>query len=460
VLGTHPNVHLQLTPFADPDVESLTANGLSWSADLPAQMRRNVAQALGGHDAQTTLAWPAGGAVSGATLSRLVDDGVGTVLLNSSAVSPKPAADAVRPGLARLSVHGRDVAAGLLNPALEKYLGQALTVGRAGVGALPPLLAELAVRATQEPEVQHTAVLAAPRWVDPDVATAVRVVKETSSSAYTRPTWLGDAVGGPLLPNSRSHLAAVPASARMLPATNVSAAVQITHDLPALRSLLTPARPATISPQARQLLAGLPAEAQRVSSAAWGRAGNGQAASAFARALTAQSDALSRGVVIVKPSYSYTLGSDNSPLPITVENNLPYPVTVMVKMTTVNGLPGFTAKPAKEVVEADSKRTLHLPTSIDRTGRIRVQATLLTPDGAHELGFPVQMTVRSTALGAIGVIITIAAGAVLLLALLIRFGRRLRRHKRKPPRRRPHWDPDAPGAEHNFQKTMTPEHTP
>jgi hypothetical protein len=75
-----------------------------------------------------------------------------------------------------------------------------------------------------------------------------------------------------------------------------------------------------------------------------------------------------------------------------------------------------------------------------------VDATLWTPDGVR-LGEPVQLTVRSTALGAIGVIITIGAGAVLLLALLIRFGRQLhrRQHRERAPRG-PRWDPDAPNA--------------
>jgi hypothetical protein len=56
---------------------------------------------------------------------------------------------------------------------------------------------------------------------------------------------------------------------------------------------------------------------------------------------------------------------------------------------------------------------------------------LFTPSN-EQLGAPVDLSVHSTALGAIGVIITITAAAVLVLALLIRFIRRLRNPKPVP----------------------------
>jgi hypothetical protein len=451
VLTADPLLRVQLTPYADPDVESLNHDALTWSAALPTDVQPEVATALGGHTAAQTLAWPAGGALSRATLDKLVGQGVSTLLLNSSAMAPKPAAGTVRPGLATLSARNQDVRVGLLDPALERYATQAVTLGDKGTAALPSLVAELAVRAAQQPAADHVAVLAPPRWVDPDVEAAVRVVKETSSSLFTRPASLGDAVGGAPLPGGPKRLAAVPASARTLPEGNLDAAAQVAADLPAFRSLLTPARGQTIDPQAAALLHSLPAEAQRVASSAWGRTGSRDAAAQFAGELTRQLDNLAHGVFIRASFGSYTLASDNSPLPITVENNLNYPVTVTVDVGTVGGLPGFSAKSQTDTVEAHSKRTLHVVTNIARPGRIRVEATLFTPNGTA-LGTPVAMTVRSTALGVVGVVITIGAGAVLLLALLIRFGRRLR-HRRRGGPRRPRWDPDAPEAAREFAPT-------
>lgn len=447
LLGTAPQLRLQLTPYADPDVEALHSAGLSWSTDLPDPIREHVEQALGGRTAESTLAWPAGGTVSRSTLNVLAGAGVGTVLVRSSAVTttPKPASDAVRPGLARLNAAARDVAAGLLDPTLQRYVAQAVTSGAAGTSVLPLLLSELNVRAVQEPTIEHTAVLTPPRWVDPAVDDAARVIEATSTSLVTRPTALAAAVGGELLPTHRSRLTAAPASARTLPGFIVDAANRATNDLPALRSLLTPSRPQTIDPRAKALLDELPLETQRITASAWGRPGNALSGNRFATALTDQLNGLTHGVTIAS-SGSYTLTSDNSPLPITVHNNLPYQVSVTVQVTPVNALPGFAAKPASKVVEAHQKATLYLQTTIDRTGRFGVEAALLTTDGRYRIGEPVQMTVRSTALGVIGLIITIVAGAVLALALVVRFGRRLRHRWSRNSADRPRWDPDAPDA--------------
>ena len=61
-----------------------------------------------------------------------------------------------------------------------------------------------------------------------------------------------------------------------------------------------------------------------------------------------------------------------------------------------------------------------------RTGRFEVQASLLTPAGSA-LGNPINLDVRSTALGSVGVIITVAAGVLLAIMLLLRLIRRIRR---------------------------------
>ena len=470
LLDSAPQFRVQFTPYADPDVESLQAAGLSWSAELPTATQERVAQALGPDRAlpSTTLAWPAGGALGRATLSSLVRQGIGTVLLNGSAITPKPAANAIRPGLARLSVDGRDVAVGVLDQTLQKYVQQAVTTGKAGPAVLPLLTAELTIRAVAEPTADHVAVLAPPRWVDADVANAVRTIVYTSgttgtpeevdsarTSFATAPIALDDAVGGQLLPNGRSHLASVPAGVRTLPAGNVAVIERATQDVPALTSVFTPPKPATIDPQAQAVLAEFPLEEQRVGAAAWGRPGFSASAAAFGQGLLDRLDQLTHAIAIVaKPGSSYTLASDNSPFPLTVRNTLPWPVTVQADVQAAGGLPGFDATPKTATVGANQKASFKLATNVGRAGRIRVVASLSTPDGSHQIGDSVELTVRSTALGAIGVIITVGAGAVLVLALLIRFGRRLRHRWSGNGNGRPRWDPDAPDAAQTFAQAM------
>jgi hypothetical protein len=429
-LTADPAIEVELTPYADPDVESLSQYGLDWSTTMPDEMATRVTQALAGRDLAASVAWPAAGALGPNTLDALVQAGASTVVLNASAVSPRQPEGSVPAGIARLEGHNQDVAAVLLSPAVQKDAAAAVTLGGSGTGALPALISELAIRAVQEPKEEHAAVIAAPRYVDPSVAVAARAIRETSSSPFSKPTALHSIMGATLLPTGRSKLAKVPASAAALPAQNVQTASALRLSLATLTSLFGSGTGA-----AQTLLGSLPIAVQRVESSAWRKdphSANQAIGEAYAQDVDKIVRAISTGVHIVSPSSgSYTLASSNSQLPITVENDLDYPVNVRVQVTTVNGLPGFSAKDiGSQRIDPNSKRTLHLPTRVDRSGRIQVQAVLRTPSG-DALGAPVVLSVHSTALGVVGVVITIVAGVVLALALLVRLARRVR-HRRKP----------------------------
>jgi hypothetical protein len=156
-----------------------------------------------------------------------------------------------------------------------------------------------------------------------------------------------------------------------------------------------------------------------------------------ARQLTRTINTLLAGVHIVQrtnKSGSYTLGSSNSKLPITVQNDLAYQVRVRISVETVNDVPGFDT-PGNDkayAVAARSQRTVPLSTEVSRTGRFAIVAQLMTPS-SQPVGSSVNLTVHSTVLGVVGVVITIAAGAVLLIALVVRFARRLRKRDASPP---------------------------
>jgi hypothetical protein len=82
-------------------------------------------------------------------------------------------------------------------------------------------------------------------------------------------------------------------------------------------------------------------------------------------------------------------------------------------------------------VAPSSTVQVRLPTHVDRVGRFEVRVFLSTPDGLS-MSSPITLTVHSTALGTVGVVITVIAGVVLVAALLIRFVRRMRRRRRPP----------------------------
>jgi hypothetical protein len=66
-----------------------------------------------------------------------------------------------------------------------------------------------------------------------------------------------------------------------------------------------------------------------------------------------------------------------------------------------------------------------IPAEVSRSGQFQVRAVLVGPDGST-WGQPVQLSVESTAYGALTVIIIIVAGGVLVLMVALRIVQRLR----------------------------------
>src|SRR5206468_5913056 len=120
----------------------------------------------------------------------------------------------------------------VVSPAVQRYVPRAIGVN--GATALPQLVAELGMRVAQEPDVEHPLVVAAPRYVDASVTSAVQAIRDTSRSTFSTPVSLRDAVAGHLLPTARSRLARVPASAPALPDSVLSAATRVADALPDL----------------------------------------------------------------------------------------------------------------------------------------------------------------------------------------------------------------------------------
>jgi hypothetical protein len=169
---------------------------------------------------------------------------------------------------------------------------------------------------------------------------------------------------------------------------------------------------------------------------------------ASAQQLAETVDRLRAGVRLVQPrgNGSYTLTSNDAPLPVTVTNTLDVPVNISVHVAAAGNLPGFESRSIDVLLRANSTQQLRVPTRIDLTGRIRVEVTLSTRDGLPVGDGPLELSVRNTALGTVGVAITAIAAIVLGLALLIRAVRavRWRQRRRRQGPQPPVTDPLAP----------------
>ena len=90
------------------------------------------------------------------------------------------------------------------------------------------------------------------------------------------------------------------------------------------------------------------------------------------------------------------------------------------------GPPGFAAGDTGVVeIPAGDRRSVRVPTAVQRTGAFVVRARLTTPGGGG-LGQETTLRVRSTAYGGLALGITGLAFAVLVGAVLVRLLRRLR----------------------------------
>jgi hypothetical protein len=422
-----PGMEIALTPYANPDVDALAKEGLTWATAMPAAMQARVSAALGGHAVDNELSWPAAGALSQTAAEQLSSRGIRTLLLNVDSMRIKESS-AAQQSPALVTTDSADLTAFSTPANVATLLSSVLRAGGAGLSDLPKLVAQVAMPAVVNPTASHTVLMLPDADLDPDVNAATRAILATAGPQT------GWSKGVALLAASSQtpvqvHATLTDAGAPGLPAATVDVIDHATTSRPALASLF--ADPA----DAAAALDAVPATVQRLASQNWRTDPEGlsSATASVAATLTKIADSVR---LVVPRDGSYTLGSSDSPLPITIENTLNRTVRVHPVLTAVGGVPGFKADDVGiKTIPPKTRLPLHIPVHVDRVGRIKVQVVLTTPEPTTHgepqiLGQPLVLSVRSTALGDIGTIIMWVAGVFLALALTYRLIRRLRR---KPP---------------------------
>lgn len=403
-----------LTPWGDPDLDTVSAAGLAWPVGVTAAERSRVTRALGG-DPGSALLWPPGGSVSPTVLAKAQQDGTRAVVLDAAGVSRDSSVEP-RPS-SLVTVAG--MMAAVTDPDVERLADVALTAARSGTDGpaatpLPALLALVSLRASQRPDAPNYLVIAPDRYLDPDVDRATRVLLETTSAFFdtAAPVGAATAAGG----SERTATLASPASQARLPQSNVDAALHAT------------AATATVADATRfaetSVLNGLPLAIRGDESAWWGV--HPDQGPGYAARVTALATSLVDAVTIIQPAQgSYTLGSADSFLFVTVSNELSAPATVRLSVSTAGGVAGFRADDLVQTVPAASRLTMKVAVHAERSGHFQVVGVLHTLSG-HQLGDRLRLSVNATSLGGIGVVITEVAAGVLALALCVRVLRRVR----------------------------------
>ena len=418
--------NLVLTGFADPDVNALTRAGMPFSTALDPQVRTRIAPYLNGELSTSLLTWPAGGALTGKALDALVGSGAATVLLSDAAL---PGANHTEPrpdALAPLPTASGSANALVTDSGIEATVRRALKLGATPANDQQTLLAQLAIRAAQDPGHKHFAVIAPDRYVDTDPTAAAATIEAVIGTGWSAPISIPAALST-VLPQDRGALN----TSAENPGSEVSQ--QQLSELAVIEQRVGSMNEALHDNDASALLlAGFNTGIRRAESSAWrtDRAGGNR----VVQQLLSRIDSIAGAVHLVQPAVgTYSLSSTKSPIVVTVANQLSRPVTVRVVVTPVNSTVGFSAPPyTTATIPARSMETIRIPTHVERLGKFQVVASLQTPDG-RELGLGVELHLRATAIGTVTKVITLVAVAVLVLALLRRLIRRIRH---QPPGRR------------------------
>jgi len=442
-------------PYADPDLVALSRAGLTDLAALAGSTGVGLVRNLLGVQPLTGVSWPAGGVLDERTLADLTALQTRAVLLGTRGVTgvstvseagpgtlPGPDAGGVvglatgEPGSGGAAPTGLlidPLLASALDPSAVALEAPDVQDGAGGVmvaarptGTANPLAAQdglgaLVYRAIFDPDAEPVLLIPPRRWWAGGTETTelLRSAERLLMAGFFAPRELAELAG--TAPTGPTATVSYPPeeSATEIPAP-IAADVKQARDV--LRDLqVGTVRDATANLDPADLLDPLRLGLLRGMSSAW-QSQPARAAQVTEKVQT-QLTELRRLVRIIPPPGPYTLGASDSPLLITVSNELPVSMQVQLTLSETAGLRAGPVEVA--LVPARSTRQFVIPAQVSRTGQFSVDARLSTPGGTP-LGDPSTLQLRSTAFGTVTVALTAGAGAVLVVLVVRRIVRRAR----------------------------------
>ncbi|MGS0688191.1 DUF6049 family protein, partial [Nakamurella sp. GG22] len=416
-------------PYGDPDVVAMVRAGLVGEVKAAVRHGAEVTQRVLGTTSatpgtipvDTTTAYPINGAVDAATLTELRADGLTTGLFGSASIR----AEQTVPGAARVVAGGDpaqvSVPAVVAEADVLDGVGALISEGRTSgwalrVNALTGLLTEQSAASSAAP-----AVFTPDRRWSPD-APGLTVLTDLLATLGRN-----GVIEGVRLKNVAAGAAvdAVPdypdeARSQELPTSYLDRVKDNRAAVDALRQTLA-STDQTVDPET--VLAPLDLALDAAGSTAFRLdPAVGEANLSTVESTTA---GITNGVQILSAGNSYTLASSSSPLLLTVQNTLPYNVPVQVRISGGERVGLTVTEPEIQVVPAGRSQQVRIPAEVSRSGQFQVTAQLFAANGVA-WGPPVELSVESTAYGALTVVLIVVAGGVLVLMVVLRIVQRLR----------------------------------
>jgi hypothetical protein len=370
----------------------------------------------------TDLAWAPGGTLRADTLGTLQAGGVERVVVGPGGLSAGQAAV----GLSRRTAAARTSVATASGPVeglvADATLGAIVGSAEQATGgprmAEQRYLAELTALTLQaRVGTEQTVLVAAPRLVEAGPEGAGAMMADTAGLPWLRPSTVAELSAGPATAGGDLVAPAHPVGLDAGGMADVVAAVAVRDDL--ADAVVGDPAPA---------LASSDAAIARATSVAW--RSDPKRFAAAAGDLRSALDGLRSRVTLVAPADgTYSLGSSDAPLVLTVRNDLPVAVQVLLDINA-RGTRGLSITDIGVQTLAPGQRTtLQVPTEVRQSGGFAVTAQLTTPRG-EPLGDRIELQVKSTAYGSISLLITIGAAALLGLLFLRRLVNFLLRRRR------------------------------
>ena len=408
-------------PYADPDLTALVRHGRE--SEIPRARLTGtdvIARLLPAADVVPGLAWPAGGYLDRATLAALGRDDVSSVVLDGRALPPAIDLSYTPSARAQLSTGGNPVAALVADPGLVDLLGRA----RPGTGnpvlAAQRVVAETAMITAELPSTgtARTIVVMPPRrWAPaPEFLDQLLAM---ATAPWAAPVSLR-ALAESQPPDVERGRLRYPRSerARELPESYLRALDKQQASIDNFAAILTD--PAQFVPR-------LEASLLRLESTWW--RGRDSRSIRFER----EQDHLValRSGVRVQPG-SFTFGSRSGRIPLTLVNDLPQSVVVVLRLEPQTPRLRLDPPLAPQVIGPNRKVQVEVPATAVAGGPVVVEATLHTTSG-ELYSQPVLLHINVTQIGAVALVITVGAAVVLFVAAGLRVVRRVRTARRDGP---------------------------
>ena len=416
-----------LTSYANVDVAALSHAGLDADIRSAYQVGNTVAGQIlprtfgtngegTGDGTVLRAAWPAGGLADRGVLTSLVNDaGIGTLVLASGQTRARASAQGFDDALSRTtSDTGRSVPVLLADSGLTTLLGAASASSTAAkqFALSQDFLAQTAMITNEAPSLARTLVVAPPAGWDPSPAEANALLSATRAQ-WLRPVSLAT------LASQATHVPSVPLKARQVSRAELSASYldqvrEAGNGVSLFKNLLfQPAASVT-----NRLAAAVAATA----SSAWRGAGAAGGAEATADLSGYLSDAENKIKII--SSKKIVLAGTTGETPVSVLNDLAWPVRVRVVATTPEGSQ-LEVGPTSQLLTVlpHKTRTAKMPLHSATIGTTSVQLQLVTQNGSP-LGTPQPLSVEVTRFGRSLLIIIGAALGILVLTSAYRLHRK------------------------------------